>query len=42
MISVHDITVKTSDSVCETCLSTEICTSQSRSEPTVCSIIPIT
>ena len=36
MISVHDITVKTFDCVSETC------TTQSRSEPTVCSVIPIT
>ena len=42
MISVHDITVKTFDCVCEMSLSTETCTTQSRREPTVCSIIPIT
>ena len=41
-ISVHDITVKTFDYVCKTSLSTETCTTQSRCEPTVCSIIPIT
>ena len=41
-ISVHDITVKTFNYVCETSLSTETCTTQSRHEPTVCSVIPIT
>ena len=41
-ISVHDITVKTFDCVCETSLSTETCTTWSRCEPTVCSVIPIT
>ena len=42
MISVHDITIKTFDCVCEMSLSTETCTTQSRHESTVCSIIPIT
>ena len=41
-ISVHDITMKTFDCVCETSLSTETCTTQSRHEPTICSAIPIT
>ena len=41
-ISVHDINVKTFDCVCKTSLSTETCTTQSRHEPTVCSVIPIT
>ena len=41
-ISIHDITVKTFDYVCKTSLSTETCTTQSRHEPTVCSVIPIT
>ena len=41
-ISVHDITVKTFDYVCKTRLSNETCTTQSRHEPTVCSVIPIT
>ena len=41
-ITVHDITVKTFDYVCKTSLSTETCTTQSRREPTVCSVIPIT
>ena len=40
MISVHDITVKTF-CVCKTSLSTETCTTQSRCEPTVCSVRPI-
>ena len=35
------ITVKTFDYVCKTSLSTETCTTQSRREPTVCSVIPI-
>ena len=42
MISVHDITMKTFDCVCKMSLSTETCTTQSRRESTVCSIIPIT
>ena len=41
-ISIHDITVKTSDAMCKTSLNTETCTTQSRCEPIVCSIIPIT
>ena len=41
MISVHDITVNTIDCMCKTRLSTEICTTQSRCEPTICSVIPI-
>ena len=41
-ISVHDITVKIFDYVCKTSLSTETCTTQSRRESTVCSVIPIT
>ena len=41
-ISVHDITVKTFGYVCVTSLSTETCTTQSRHESTVCSVIPIT
>ena len=49
-ISVHDITVKTFGYVtddkcikgCETSLSTETCTTQSRCESAVCSFIPIT
>ena len=40
-ISVHDITVKTFDCVCKTNLSPETCTTPSRNEPTVCSVIPI-
>ena len=42
MISVHDITVKALDCMCKTSLSTETCTTPSRHEPIVCSIIPIT
>ena len=41
-ISVHDITVKTFNYACKTSLSTETCTIQSRCEPTICSVIPIT
>ena len=42
MISVHDITVRTLNCVCKTNLNTETCTTLSRHEPIVCSIIPIT
>ena len=42
MISVHDITVKTNNCVCEMSLSTKTCITQSRCEPLVCSVIPIT
>ena len=41
-ISIHDITVKTCDSMCKTSLNTETCTMQSRHESIVCSVIPIT
>ena len=41
-ISVHDITVKTLGYACQTNLSTETCTTQSRCESAVCSFIPIT
>ena len=41
-ISVYDITVKTIDCVCKMSLSTETCTTQSRCDPTVCSVVPIT
>ena len=41
-ISAHDITVKTLDCMCKTSLSTETCTTPSRHEPSVCSIIPVT
>ena len=40
-ISIHDITVKTFDSVCKTSLNTETCITQSRCKSVVCSIIPI-
>ena len=42
MVSVHDITVKTLDCMCKTSLSTKMCTTLSKCEPIVCSIIPIT
>ena len=41
-ISIHDITVKTFDSVCKTSLNTETCTTHSRCKSIVCSLIPIT
>ena len=41
-ISVYDITVKTLDCMCKTCLSTKTCTIPSTCESIVCSIIPIT
>ena len=34
-ISIHDISVKTFDCVCEMSLCTETCTTQSRHEPTI-------
>ena len=40
-ISIHDITVKNFECVCKTSLSTATCTTQSRREPLVCSVIPI-
>ena len=40
-VSIHDIMVKTFDCVCKTSLSTETCTTQSRHETLVCSVIPI-
>ena len=40
-VSIHDIPVKTFDYVCKTSLSTETCTTQSRCEPLVCSVIPL-
>ena len=44
-VSVHDISVKTSSDnhikECETSMSTKTCTTQSRHEPVVCSVIPI-
>ena len=41
-ISIHEITVKTFDSVCKTSLNAETCTTQGICESIVCSIIPIT
>ena len=40
-VSIHDITVKTFNSVCKTSLSTEIYTTQSRHEPLVCCVLPL-
>ena len=40
-ISIHDITVKTFDSMCKTSLNTETCTTQRRCKSIVCSVIPI-
>ena len=40
-ISLHDITAKTLDNMCKLSLNTETCTSQSRHESIVCSVIPI-
>ena len=41
-ISVHDITINTFTCTCNISLSTETYTTQSRHEPLVCSILPIT
>ena len=41
-ISIHDITINTFTCTCNTSLSTETYTTQSRREPLVCSIIPVT
>ena len=41
-ISIHDVTVTTFDCEHRTNLSTEMCTTQSRCESIVCSVIPIT
>ena len=40
-VSIHDIMVKTFDGEYKTSLNTETCTTQSRHEPLVCSVIPI-
>ena len=40
-ISIHNITVKTFGSMCKTSLNTETCTTPSRRESIVCSVIPI-
>ena len=40
-ISIHDITVKTFGSMCKTSSNTETCTTPSRCESIVCSVIPI-
>ena len=41
-ISIHDITINTFTCTCNTSLSTETYTTQSRHEPLVCSILPVT
>ena len=41
-ISIHDITVNNFDNGCKTSLNAETCTTQSRCESIVCSVIPIT
>ena len=41
-ISVHYISVETFDYLCKASLNTKTCTTQSRCEPTICSVIPIT
>ena len=40
-ISIHEITVKTFDSMCKISLNSETCTIQSICESIVCSVIPI-
>ena len=40
-ISIHDITINTFTCTCNTSLSTETYTTQSRCEPLVCSILPV-
>ena len=40
-VSIHDITVNTFKCVCNTSLSTETYTTQSRCEPLVCSVLPL-
>ena len=40
-ISIHDITVKTFVNICKTSFNTETCTTPSRHESIVCSVIPI-
>ena len=41
-ISIHDITINTFTCTCNTSLSTETYTTQSRHEPLVCSVLPVT
>ena len=41
-VSIHDITINTFICTCNTSLSTETYTTQSRHEPLVCSILPVT
>ena len=40
-VSIHDITVNTVTCVCNTSLSTETYTTQSKREPLVCSVLPL-
>ena len=41
-ISIHDITINTFTCTCNTSLSTKTYTTQSRREPLVCSLLPVT
>ena len=41
-VSIHDITINTFTCTCNTSLSTETYTTQSRRKPLVCSVLPIT
>ena len=41
-VSIHDITINTFTCTCNTSLSTETYTTQSRHEPLVCSVLPVT
>ena len=41
-VSIHDITINTFTYTCNTSLSTETYTTQSRCEPLVCSVLPLT
>ena len=40
-ISIHDININTFTYTCNNSLNTETCTTQSRREPLVCSILPV-
>ena len=41
-VSIHDITINTFICTCKTSLSTETYTTQSRCEPLICSVLPLT
>ena len=41
-VSIHDITIDTSTCTCNMSLNTETYTTQSRHEPLVCSVLPLT